>query len=97
MATITTSPAGKFRAQVRRSGVYKAKTFMRKVDANALIVDNERAIEGGSAAGTVRASRDMTPGHIIHAYLKQEKVGRTVQFNLERIKARRRQFGKNGV
>ena len=51
MATITKLPSGKFRAQVRRKGIYKAQTFLRKLDAQAWAVEHERAIEGGSPRG----------------------------------------------
>ncbi|MGA9409996.1 MAG: hypothetical protein WBV78_06075 [Roseobacter sp.] len=53
MATITRLPSGKFRAQVPKSGVYRAKTFDRKADANAWSVDVERMIAGGSSNGTI--------------------------------------------
>ncbi|MEO9574224.1 MAG: site-specific integrase [Tateyamaria sp.] len=88
MATISRLPSGKHRAQVRKSGVYKAKTFARKSDATAWGVDIERAIEGGSSAGTIQASRDMTLADVVDAYLKQVQLGRTPRFNLERIKDR---------
>ncbi len=88
MATITRLPSGKYRAQVRKQGVYRNRTFDRKADANAWAVDVERAISGGSSTGTIRAPKDMTLGDVITAYLEQVNVGRTVQFNLIRIKDR---------
>lgn len=88
MATISKLPSGKYRAQVRKAGIYKARTFERKADANAWGVDMERAIEGGSVAGTIRAPKDMTLGDVIDAYLEQVPAGRTIHANLNRIKAR---------
>ncbi len=88
MATITRLPSGKYRAQVRKKGVYKARTFDRKADANAWSVDIERAIAGGSTSDTIAAPKDMTLGDVITAYLEQVNVGRTVRVNLIRVKDR---------
>lgn len=88
MATISKLPSGKYRSQVRKSGLYRAKTFDRKADANAWGVDVERAIAGGSVAGVIKTPKDMKLGDVIDAYLEQVKTGRTIVANLNRVKAR---------
>ncbi|MEP1352731.1 MAG: site-specific integrase [Tateyamaria sp.] len=88
MASIQKLPSGKWRAQVRSKGVYKAATFDRKTDATHWATDIERAIACGSSAGTISAPADMTLTAVIDAYLKQVQVGRTARFNLDRISNR---------
>lgn len=88
MATISKLPSRRYRAQVRKSGIYRARTFERKADAKARGVDQERAIAGSSTAGTIRAPKDMTLGNVLDAYLEQVTVGRTIHANLARIKDR---------
>lgn len=44
MATITKLPSGKYRAQIRRKGIYRAQTFARKLDAQAWAAELERSI-----------------------------------------------------
>lgn len=85
MATIQKLPSGKFRAQVRKAGVYRAQTFDRRADANAWSVDIERAISGGGNTGTIRPTKDMTFGDVIDAYLEAVPTGETTRFNLVRI------------
>ncbi|MEY8140968.1 tyrosine-type recombinase/integrase [Falsihalocynthiibacter sp. CO-5D18] len=88
MATISKLPSGKYRAQVRKHGVYKARTFDRKSDATHWASDVERAIAGGSTADTIEPPKDMTLAHVIAAYTNQVTVGRTNLANLERIAKR---------
>ncbi len=88
MATINKLPSGKWRAQVRRKGVNKGRTFTRKVDAVGWAADIERALEGGRSDGTIQAPSDMTLTMVIMAYLEQVNTGRTNRFNLERIASR---------
>ena len=88
MPTINRLPSGKYRVQVRRRGIYRARTFDRKADAREWGVDMERLIRGGSKAGTVALPRDMTLGDIVGAYLQQVETRRTTRFNLERIRER---------
>lgn len=85
MATISKLPSGKYRAQVRKAGVYKARTFDRKADATHWASDIERAIGGGGNAGTIRPPADMTLTMVIMAYLEQVQTGRTNRANLDRI------------
>ncbi|WP_170438809.1 tyrosine-type recombinase/integrase [Ruegeria arenilitoris] len=88
MATITKLPSGKWRAQVRRKGTYKARTFTRKIDATGWAADIERALEGGRTADTIQPPNDMTLAMVVTAYLQQVETGRTTRFNLERIASR---------
>lgn len=85
MATITRLPSGKYRAQVRKAGVYKARTFDRKSDATHWATDIERAITGGSDAGVIQPPKDMNMAQVIRAYLKQVGANRSIKATLERI------------
>ncbi|WP_353472094.1 site-specific integrase [Salipiger sp. H15] len=85
MATITKLPSGKYRAQVRKQGIYKARTFDRKADAKAWAADIERAVGQGSQAGTI-SSEALTFGDLMGAYLEQVETGRTTKATLNRIK-----------
>ncbi len=88
MATITKLPSGKWRAQVRRKGISKGRTFTRKTDAVGWAADLERSLEGGRTAGTIQAPTDMKLAMVIEAYLTQVNTGRTNRYNLERIASR---------
>ncbi|NDR55298.1 tyrosine-type recombinase/integrase [Aliiruegeria sabulilitoris] len=88
MASIQKLPSGKFRVQVRKDGVYRAKTFDRKTDARAWGVDVERAISGGANAGAITAPKSMTFSDVIDAYMTQVETRRTTRVNLERLKSR---------
>lgn len=74
MATISKLPSGKYRAQVRRQGIYRAQTFLRKIDAQGWAVEIERGIEGGSARGVMRPAAGMTLANIIDAYTSQVRL-----------------------
>ncbi len=67
MASIQKLPSGKYRVRVRKNGVYRAKTFDRKGDANACGMDIERAISGGSQDGAIEPPKDMTLADVISA------------------------------
>ena len=56
MAVITKPPSGKYRAPVRRQGVYRAQSFSRKKAAPGWAVEIERAIESGSSRWLMRAA-----------------------------------------
>ena len=85
MATIVKTPAGSWRAQVRRKGVSKSATFQRKADAQAWAASMEAAVS--TATGKIAPPAAMTLADILDAYARQVPVGRTVQFNLARISA----------
>jgi integrase len=74
MATISKLPSGKFRAQIRRQGIYKARTFSRKLDAQAWSSELEKSIESGRGVGVMQAPTGMTLADLIEAYLTQVGV-----------------------
>ncbi len=79
MATIVQLPSGKWRAQVRRAGIYRAATFPSKCDAK----DWSAAIEGQAyhiaASGYAPAPKGATLGDLIDKYGEANKKspGRT--------------------
>lgn len=77
MATISKLPSGKFRAQIRRQGIYKARTFARKLDAQAWSSELEKSIETGRGVGIMQAPTGMTLADLIEAYLTQVRVTNT--------------------
>ena len=84
MATIFRTKDGRWRAQVRKSGMpSRSRNFARKADANAWAAQMESAMSGN--AGTIVAPSAMTMAHLIHAYQRDVKTGRTTNANLERI------------
>ena len=93
MATITKLPSGKYRAQVRRQGVYRARSFSRKIDAQGWAVEIERAIEGGQSSGLMRPAAGMTLDVLIDAYLTQVKLPRAAELTLRQIGRRIGQIG----
>ncbi len=74
MATISKLPSGKFRAQIRRQGIYKARTFSRKLDAQVWSSQLEKSIESGRGVGVMQAPTGMTLADLIDAYLNQVRV-----------------------
>jgi hypothetical protein len=74
MATITKLPSGKYRAQVRRQGMYRAQTFTRKLDAQGWAVEIERAVESGSSRGVMRPAAGMTLTDVVDAYTSQVRL-----------------------
>jgi len=74
MATISKLPSGKFRAQIRRQGIYKARTFARKLDAQAWSSELEKSIESGRGVGVMQAPTGMTLADLVEAYLTQVRV-----------------------
>ena len=84
MATIFKTKDGRWRAQVRKTGLpSKSRNFTRKADANAWAAQMEAAMSG--SAGTITAPSAMTMAMLIQAYQRDVKVGRTTNANLERI------------
>jgi integrase len=85
MATITKLPSGKYRAQVRRQGVYRAQTFTRKLDAQGWAVETERAVESGSSRGVMRPAAGMTLVDVVDAYTSQVRLARAAVLSLQQI------------
>ena len=82
MATITNLPLGKYRAQVRRQGVYRAQSFSRKIDAQGWAVEIERAIESGSSRGLMRPVAGMALQDVIAAYTRRKRLEDHPQMSL---------------
>jgi integrase len=85
MATINKLPSGKYRAQVRRQGVYRAQTFSRKIDAQTWAVEIERAIESGSSRGVMRPASGMTLSNVVEAYTSQVRLSNSAVLYLQQI------------
>ena len=85
MATITKLPSGKYRAQIRRQGIYRAQTFARKLDAQAWAAELERSIEGGTSAGVIQPPTGMTLSDVIEAYLRQVRLSKAAELSLAQI------------
>ena len=69
MATFQKLPSGKWRAQVRRSGIYKARSFDKKVDAQAWAAVIEQSISRGAVVGYITPPKGMKLDDLIQAYL----------------------------
>lgn len=83
MASIQRLPSGKWRALIRKAGVTKSSTFIRKADAAAWAAGIESSIS--SSTDTIRAPAGMTLARVITAYLDQVPAGKTTTANLKRI------------
>ena len=85
MATITKLPSGKYRAQIRRQGVYRAQSFPRKLDAQAWAAEVERAIESGGSRGVIQPAVGMLLADILDAYVEQVSMTRATELSLRQI------------
>lgn len=89
MATIQKLPSGKYRVQVRRNGIYRAKTFTTKTLATQWGANLEAQIESSSSTGLIAPPQGMTIGNLIEGYCELEpklKWGRTKSAVLKRLK-----------
>ncbi|HEV7271787.1 site-specific integrase [Pseudoxanthomonas sp.] len=68
MATFTQLPSGKWRAQVRRGGLYRAATFPLKRDAEAWARTIEGQAHQVAASGHAQPPKGATLGDLIDAY-----------------------------
>jgi integrase len=73
MASIQKLPSGKYRAQVRRADVYKARTFACKADAAAWAAQIEQAVERGTGVGKI-APQALTVGEVLMAYVDETRA-----------------------
>ena len=71
MATVSKLPSGKWRARVRRDGVYRGKTFERKSDAQRWAAEVGSLIESASAAGLSSPPRTATVADLVGAYTER--------------------------
>lgn len=70
MATFQKLPSGKWRAQIRRSGIYRARSFDKKLDAQAWAAVIEQSISRGAVVGYITPPKGMSVGDLIDAYLE---------------------------
>lgn len=78
MATFSQLPSGKWRAQVRKAGLYRAETFTYKSDAIKWAKQIEVQIENVSATGFQPIPKGYTLGDLIDGYVKDvEPEGKT--------------------
>ena len=83
-------PSGKWRVQVRRSGLYRAATFTLKREAEAWARDVERQAEHVAASGFMPTPKHATVGDLIEKYLELfvREPGRTKAATLAMLKRR---------
>ena len=88
MPTFSQLPSGRWRVQVRRAGIYKAKTFDKKSQASAWATEIEAQANHVTAGGFAPVPKASTLKDLIDAY--QEEVttphGRTKAATLEMLK-----------
>src|SRR5260221_9003169 len=79
MATISKLPSGKFRAQVRRAGVYRAATFPMRRDAQHWAETVETQAHHIAASGFAPIPKEATFGDLIDLYGEKhsKEPGRT--------------------
>lgn len=93
MATIVQLPSGKWRAQVRRAGVYRAATFPKKREAQDWAAIVESQAHHIAAAGFAPIPKDATVADLIDKYTETHAKagGRTKTATLAML---RREIGK---
>jgi integrase len=79
MATFSHLPSGKWRAQVRRGGVYRAATFPKRRDALQWAATVETQVHHIAASGFAPVPREATVGDLIDLYAEKhaKAPGRT--------------------
>jgi len=75
MATLTKLPSGKWRAQVRRAGLYRAQTFTLKRDADAWAKQIEVQAEHVIATGYQPVPEGYSVGDLIDGYGQECSMG----------------------
>jgi len=90
VASIIQLPSNKWRAQVRRAGVYRGATFRLKRDAEAWARDIEGQAEHNSAGGFAPVPRGATLGDLIEKYSEThaKEPGKTKTATLAMLKRR---------
>lgn len=93
MATFSQLPSGKWRVQVRRSGIYRAATFTRKADARAWATEIEGQAEHIAAGGFAPIPKGATVADLIDKYgeANMKRPGKTKAATLAML---RRELGK---
>jgi integrase len=90
MASFSQLPSGKWRAQVRRAGLYRAETFTLKRDAEKWARGVEAQAEHIAAGGFAPVPKDATVGDLIDKYVGDvaKSPGRTKAATLAMLKTR---------
>lgn len=92
MATFSQLPSGKWRAQVRRAGIYKAATFATKREASAWATAIEAQANHIAAGGYAPPPKNATLDDLIDKYVETTKeAGKTKTATLNMLK---REIGK---
>lgn len=88
MATFSQLPSGKWRAQVRRAGIYKAATFATKREARDWAALIEAQAAHVAAGGLAPVPKGATFGDLIDKYMEQPtyRAGRTKQASMLMLK-----------
>lgn len=87
MATYTKLPSGKWRAQVRLKGNYKAATFTLKGEAKAWATQVEAQVETMQITGYQPIPKGYTLANLIETYIKQvDPQGRSKLFTVAMLK-----------
>ncbi len=82
MATFTKLPSGKWRAQVRKAGIYKNRTFDKKLDAQAWAAALEQSISRGSGVGLITPPKGMVFSDLVDAYLRSVRINKAAHATL---------------
>ncbi len=95
MATFSQLPSGKWRAQVRRAGLYRAATFPTKRDAQRWAMEVEAQLHHVAAGGFAPVPKDATVAKLIETYeeMVAKDPGKTKAATLAMLK--RDKLGKS--
>ncbi len=90
MATFSQLPSGKWRAQVRRAGIYRAATFTTKREAKDWAAGIESQAHHIAAGGFAPVPKGATLGDLIDKYIETvaKRPGRTKGLTLAMLKKR---------
>jgi len=89
MATFSQLPSGRWRAQVRRAGIYRAATFPLKRDAQRWAAEVEGQAYHAAGGGFAPVPKGSTLGDLIKKYREDIKPeGRTKTFTLTMLEQR---------
>jgi integrase len=91
MASIRKEKSGRWRAQVRRKGLFVSETFARQQDARDWAVDREREIDRGETPRSSRVAGAQTFGDLVDLHVADMKEvgkapGRTKEATLAALK-----------
>lgn len=90
MATFTKLPSGKWRAQVRKAGIYKGATFLTKVEAKTWAASIEHHASHVAVSGYAPPPKGATLADLIEKYtlMAAGEAGKTKKATLKMLSAR---------